>query len=98
MLVATDIAARGLDIEALPHVVNFDMPHVAEDYVHRIGRTGRAGTSGIAVSLVAPEERALLVAVERLLARRLDRHIVAGFEHAGAANEGTRTAGRRVWH
>ena len=54
MLVATDIAARGLDIEALPHVVNFDLPHVAEDYVHRIGRTGRAGAEGEAVSLVMP--------------------------------------------
>ena len=54
VLVATDIAARGLDIEELPHVVNFDLPHVPEDYVHRIGRTGRAGCTGEAVSLVAP--------------------------------------------
>ena len=84
VLVATDIAARGLDIDALPHVVNFDMPHVAEDYVHRIGRTGRAGSAGEAISLVAPEEKPLLAAIEKLLARRLERHIVAGFEHAGA--------------
>jgi ATP-dependent RNA helicase RhlE len=84
VLVATDIAARGLDIDALPHVVNFDMPHVAEDYVHRIGRTGRAGTTGEAVSLVAPEEKPLLAAVEKLLARKLERRIVTGFE-AGSA-------------
>ena len=83
-LVATDIAARGLDIEALPHVVNFDMPHVPEDYVHRIGRTGRAGTAGIAISLVAPEERPLLAAVERLLAQRLEPKVVPGFEITGS--------------
>ena len=57
VLVATDIAARGLDIEALPHVVNFDIPHVPEDYVHRIGRTGRAGIEGEAISLVCAEDR-----------------------------------------
>ena len=84
VLVATDIAARGLDIEALPHVVNFDMPHVAEDYVHRIGRTGRAGSSGEAISLVAPEEQPLLAAVEKLLGRRLERQPVAGFESSGS--------------
>jgi ATP-dependent RNA helicase RhlE len=83
-LVATDIAARGLDIEALPHVVNFDMPHVPEDYVHRIGRTGRAGTAGEAISLVAPEERPLLAAVERLLSQRLERKVVPGFEITGS--------------
>jgi ATP-dependent RNA helicase RhlE len=87
VLVATDIAARGLDIEELPHVVNFDMPHVAEDYVHRIGRTGRAGSTGEAISLVAPEEQPLLAAIERLLARRLDRHVVEGFEAGAAATE-----------
>ena len=83
VLVATDIAARGLDIEALPHVVNFDMPHVAEDYVHRIGRTGRAGSQGEAISLVAPEELPLLAAIEKLLVRRLERQTVAGFETSG---------------
>ena len=82
VLVATDIAARGLDIEELPHVVNFDMPHVAEDYVHRIGRTGRAGSTGIAVSLVAPEERPLLAAIEKLIGRRIEQEIVAGFKSA----------------
>jgi ATP-dependent RNA helicase RhlE len=67
VLVATDIAARGLDIDQLPHVVNFDLPEVAEHYVHRIGRTGRAGNEGLAVSLVSADERPLLKAIERLL-------------------------------
>ena len=67
VLVATDIAARGLDIDELPHVVNFDLPHVPEDYVHRIGRTGRAGSTGEAVSLVCGEDRPLLAAIERLI-------------------------------
>ena len=80
VLVATDIAARGLDIEALPHVVNFDLPHVAEDYVHRIGRTGRAGASGEAVSLVSHEDRPLLAAIERLINRQIEKRIIAGFE------------------
>jgi ATP-dependent RNA helicase RhlE len=73
VLVATDIAARGLDIEALPHVVNYELPHVPEDYVHRIGRTGRAGLSGEAISLVSPEERPELAAIEKLLGRRIAR-------------------------
>ena len=72
VLVATDIAARGLDIDSLPHVVNFELPNVPEDYVHRIGRTGRAGASGEAVSLVSPEEKPLLRDIERLLGNRLD--------------------------
>ncbi len=83
VLVATDIAARGLDIEALPHVVNYDMPHVAEDYVHRIGRTGRAGVEGEAVSLVSPEERPLLAAIERLINRKVESRTVTGFQVAG---------------
>ena len=89
VLVATDIAARGLDIEALPHVVNYDMPHVAEDYVHRIGRTGRAGAEGEAVSLVSPEDRPLLAAIERLMNRKVDMRAVPGFEagHAAARSE-----------
>ncbi len=73
VLVATDIAARGLDIDQLPHVVNYDLPQVAEDYVHRIGRTGRAGNVGEAISLVAPEENKLLKGIERLLKRPLER-------------------------
>lgn len=79
VLVATDIAARGLDIERLPHVVNFELPHVAEDYVHRIGRTGRAGGSGTAVSLVAQEEIRLLRGIERLLRRPIPRATAEGF-------------------
>ena len=80
VLVATDIAARGLDIESLPHVVNYDMPHVAEDYVHRIGRTGRAGAEGEAVSLVSAEERPLMAAIERLMNRKVESRTVPGFE------------------
>ncbi|HEV7393088.1 MAG TPA: helicase-related protein, partial [Burkholderiales bacterium] len=79
VLVATDIAARGLDIEELPHVVNFELPMVAEDYIHRIGRTGRAGTSGAAVSLVDPEEVQLLRAIEKLIKRPIERVAVEGF-------------------
>ena len=89
MLVATDIAARGLDIEALPHVVNYDLPHVAEDYVHRIGRTGRAGVEGEAVSLVSPEDRPLMAAIERLINRNGrepgDRRIRARNTRRGSA-------------
>jgi len=80
VLVATDIAARGIDIDALPHVVNYDLPNVAEDYVHRIGRTGRAGMAGDAVSLVCGEDRSLLGAIERLINKRIDQQVVPGFE------------------
>jgi ATP-dependent RNA helicase RhlE len=80
VLVATDIAARGLDIEELPHVVNFDMSHIPEDYVHRIGRTGRAGVSGEALSLVCAEDRQLLAAIERLINRKIEVRHAEGFE------------------
>jgi len=80
VLVATDIAARGLDINELPHVVNFDLPNVAEDYVHRIGRTGRAGSNGEAVSLVCVDEHGLLKNIERLINQTLPKHIEPGFE------------------
>jgi ATP-dependent RNA helicase RhlE len=80
VLVATDIAARGLDIDQLPKVVNFELPEVAEDYVHRIGRTGRAGCEGSAVSLVCIDELGLLRSVESLIKQKLDRIIVPGFE------------------
>ena len=73
VLVATDIAARGLDIDQLPHVVNFDLPHVPEDYVHRIGRTGRAGATGEAISLVSADEFKQLTAIERLIQKLLTR-------------------------
>jgi ATP-dependent RNA helicase RhlE len=80
VLVATDIAARGLDISQLPHVVNFELPNVAEDYVHRIGRTGRAGNEGEAMSLVCVDEHKLLRDIERLLNRELPKAVVPGFE------------------
>lgn len=80
VLVATDIAARGIDIDQLPHVVNFDLPNVAEDYVHRIGRTGRAGKSGEAVSLVSADEIKQLSAIERLIQQKLERKLIDGFE------------------
>lgn len=79
-LVATDIAARGLDIQQLPQVVNFDLPNVAEDYVHRIGRTGRAGASGRSYSLVSADEIEHLQGIERLIRARLPREVVEGFE------------------
>ncbi len=79
VLVATDIASRGLDIDQLPHVVNFDLPNVPEDYVHRIGRTGRAGASGEAISLVCSEELPLLRDIERLIKQVLPRKEVEGF-------------------
>ncbi len=80
VLVATDIAARGLDIDELPHVVNFDLPQVPEDYIHRIGRTGRAGSSGVALSLVCPEEAWMLVEIEKLLKRQIPRVADTGYE------------------
>ncbi len=80
VLVATDIAARGIDISQLPHVVNFELPNVAEDYVHRIGRTGRAGSEGEAISLVCAEEAKLLRAIETLIQEKLSRQVVSGFE------------------
>ena len=80
VLVATDIAARGIDIAELPHVVNFELPNVPEDYVHRIGRTGRAGSTGEAISLVCIDEAKLLRDIERLIKRELPREIVPGFE------------------
>ena len=80
VLVATDVASRGIDIRALPHVVNFDLPEVPEDYVHRIGRTGRAGEEGCAVSLVSREESEKLAGIEKLLGKTIPRETVAGFE------------------
>lgn len=80
VLVATDIAARGLDIPLLPHVVNFELPNIAEDYVHRIGRTGRAGASGEAISLVSVDENEYVRGIEKLLGTRLDTEVIEGFE------------------
>ncbi|MGO4332782.1 DEAD/DEAH box helicase, partial [Cupriavidus sp. M-11] len=80
LLVATDIAARGIDIDQLPHVVNYDLPNVPEDYVHRIGRTGRAGAEGEAISLVCVDEAALLRDIERLIKRQIEKTVLPGFE------------------
>jgi ATP-dependent RNA helicase RhlE len=80
VLVATDIAARGLDIDQLPHVVNFELPNVEEDYVHRIGRTGRAGRSGEAISLVAPDEEKLLKSIERVTRQKIPDGDLMGFD------------------
>jgi ATP-dependent RNA helicase RhlE len=84
ILVATDVAARGLDISNLPYVVNYDMPHVPEDYIHRIGRTGRAGVSGIAVSLVSHDEKPYLQAIEKLLNRKLPTEKIDGYTEDSA--------------
>ena len=80
VLVATDIAARGIDIDQLPHVINYDLPNVPEDYVHRIGRTGRAGSNGVAASLVCVDEHMMLRDIERLIKQTLPREVIAGFE------------------
>ncbi len=80
VLVATDVAARGLDIKGMSHVFNFDLPNVPEDYIHRIGRTGRAGANGIAISLVGPEDWSKLADIERLTGRRFERETIPGLE------------------
>ena len=80
VLVATDIAARGLDIPLLPHVINFELPNISEDYVHRIGRTGRAGASGEALSLVSADETSYLKNIEKLIAQKISVEIIEGFE------------------
>jgi len=80
VLVATDIAARGIDIDQLPHVVNYDLPNVSEDYVHRIGRTGRAGSNGVAVSLVCVDEHQMLKDIEKLIKQKLPQEVIPGFE------------------
>ena len=84
-LIATDIAARGLDVDGISHVINFDLPHVAEDYVHRIGRTARAGRCGAAIALAAPEEGKQLAAIERLVGKPIPCEHVAGFAPAPGA-------------
>ena len=91
VLVATDIASRGLDIDRLPHVVNFDMPNVAEDYIHRIGRTGRAGSTGEAISLVMDDENELLRAIERLLKKVIPVKRIEGFSMAAKVPDEEKT-------
>ena len=85
VLVATDVASRGLDIEGLPQVINFDVPHSPEDYVHRIGRTGRAGLPGEAISLVAPQDHEAMAAIERLIKKRIERVLIPTFGPSGAS-------------
>lgn len=87
VLVATDIAARGLDIPLLPHVINFELPNIPEDYVHRIGRTGRAGASGEALSLVSHDERAYLKDIEKLLGEKVPSDVIEGFEPSAETPE-----------
>ena len=96
VLVATDIAARGIDIDQLPHVVNFELPNVPEDYVHRIGRTGRAGATGEAVSLVCVDEEGFLKEIERLIKRSIPRETVAGFEPPPGEKAEPIVLGRRM--
>ncbi len=98
VLVATDIAARGIDIDQLPHVVNFELPNVPEDYVHRIGRTGRAGADGEALSLVCIDEEGFLAAIEKLIKRPIPREVVSGFEPDPNARPEPIQLGRRVLH
>ena len=98
VLVATDVAARGLDLDRLPHVVNYELPHVPEDYVHRIGRTARAGHDGHAISLVCTAEEKQLAAIERLLNRRIDREGFPGYgptEDLRSKTTGPRSSERR---
>ena len=101
VLVATDVAARGLDIEDLPHVINFELPNTPEDYIHRIGRTGRAGTKGNAISLVCEDENELLSGIEKLLKTKLPVETIAGFEHeiylqSGASTENNNKKNKKL--
>ncbi|TVT55532.1 MAG: DEAD/DEAH box helicase [Azoarcus sp. PHD] len=99
VLVATDVAARGIDIDELPNVINFELPHTAEDYVHRIGRTGRAGHKGNAVSLVCSEEKHYLADIQKLIKLEIPQEIVPGFDpdpdffEAGSRHRGRRSGG-----
>jgi superfamily II DNA/RNA helicase len=80
LLVATDVAARGLDVSGISHVINFDLPKLAEDYVHRIGRTGRAGASGVAISFASLNEASYLDRIQRFIGQSLPQHVIPGLE------------------
>jgi ATP-dependent RNA helicase RhlE len=95
VLVATDVAARGLDIEDLPHVVNFELPTTPEDYIHRIGRTGRAGAKGDAISLVCEDEAELLQSIEKLLNFKINVELSAGFKHENSLEPDISDVGRK---
>src|SRR5205814_2991433 len=95
VLVATNIAARGLDVEHITHVISFDVPHVPEDYVHRVGRTGRAEAEGDAFVLVAPAEEKSLAAIERQIGERLPRVTLPDFDYSQAGMERPSRPGRR---
>ncbi|KIH75430.1 Superfamily II DNA and RNA helicase [Geoalkalibacter ferrihydriticus] len=94
LLVATDVAARGLDVSGISHVINFDLPQSAEDYVHRIGRTGRAGASGIAISFAAGDDALRLQRIERYIGQRLDQSVIAGLEPSRPLRSARPAAGR----
>ncbi|EDM25599.1 DEAD/DEAH box helicase-like protein [Lentisphaera araneosa HTCC2155] len=96
VLVATDIAARGIDIDRLPHVVNYELPEIAEDYVHRIGRTGRAGCSGEAISLVAKEEASLLFAIEKLINKKVNVKEIPGITEKAPSQSQAREAEKEL--
>lgn len=96
VLVATDVAARGLDIKGISHVINFDLPMVAEDYIHRIGRTGRGGAKGTAISLVGPDDWRKLVGIERLTGNSLEQSVIPGMEPKSPEPRQTRKPGRRA--
>jgi superfamily II DNA/RNA helicase len=95
VLVATDVAARGIDVPGISHVINFDAPRQAEDYIHRIGRTGRAGRPGVAVTLLAHRERHLMRSIERYTGAALRVGVISGLEPAARPERGARPAPER---
>jgi superfamily II DNA/RNA helicase len=96
LLVATDVAARGLDVTGISHVINFDLPRFAEDYVHRIGRTGRAGASGIAISFASLNDRNYLEKIERFIGQTLPQHVIPGLEPTRDLRPSSKSTGRRT--
>jgi superfamily II DNA/RNA helicase len=95
VLVATDVAARGIDVASITHVINYDLPKVAEDYVHRIGRTGRAGATGIAISFAAPDEGHQLKQIERYTGHSIQRHVIEGMEPKVKPRNGPPAGGQK---